>query len=83
VLNGGITVSGANVSFTMSIPGGSTVSQNVTSGANGTAAWNYRLGVRPASGNYSVVARATTGSSKKGSSSTQTTTSNVVGFAVQ
>jgi alpha-galactosidase-like protein len=81
VTNGGNPVSGAKVTFTVTLPNGSTTTQTATSGSDGTATWNYKLSTRSATGTYSAVAQAAVGTGRKGN--TQTATSNTVSFTVQ
>jgi hypothetical protein len=83
VLNGGSPLSGAGVTFTMTLPNGSTATQTANTGTGGTATWNYKLNGRSPAGSYSVSAQAGQGSgTKRASSSTQTASSNLASFTV-
>lgn len=83
-LYGGAPASGASVTFTVAAPNGSTSTQTVTTGTNGTATWNYKLNGRAPAGTYSVNAQASMSSgTKRGRSSTQSVSSNTVTFTVQ
>jgi hypothetical protein len=83
VLNGGAPAPGASVTFTLTAPDGSTAVQSATTSSSGTATWSYRLGPKPLTGTYSVVAQAALSTGSKHSGSTQTATSNTVSFIVQ
>jgi len=81
VLSGGTPVSGASVTFSVTMPNGSTATQSATTGSKGTASWSYRLSPKSPTGTYSVVAQAAITST--GAASTQAATSNAVSFTVQ
>jgi len=81
VLNGGSPVSGASVTFSMTLPNGSTVAQSATTNRKGTATWSYRLGANSPTGTYSVVGQAS--ASSTGAASTQPIISNTATFTVQ
>ena len=67
----GVATSGASVVFTVTTPGGGTVTRSATSGADGYARGTYAIGKgKQAIGNYGVAARATLG----GGSASATTT---------
>lgn len=91
VTNGGVPVSGANTTFTVTTPSGGTATQTSTAGSNGIASWNYKLNSKSAVGTYSVVAQAALSSGGSGgkktnsstSTNTQTASSNIVSFSVQ
>jgi M6 family metalloprotease-like protein len=83
VANGGVPVSGASVTFTITAPNGSTSSQSATTGSTGIATWNYKLGQRSQAGTYSVSVRATVSSGSRKNASSQSASSNVVSFSVQ
>lgn len=83
VSNGGVPVSGASVTFTLTFPNGSSLSQASTTNSNGTATWNYKLGPRSPSGTYAVSAKATLTSGTRKATSTQTALSSVISFIVQ
>jgi M6 family metalloprotease-like protein len=83
VLNGGAPASGANVTFTLTGPTGSTTTQTATTSSSGTATWGYKLGPKSLTGTYSVTAQATLSSGSRRAGSTQTAISNTVKFAVQ
>jgi hypothetical protein len=90
VTNNGAAASGASVRFTLTAPNGSATTQTATTGSNGVASWNYRLGSKSAAGIYSVVAEASIGSTstggKKGAATAATTvvvSSNPTSFSVQ
>jgi M6 family metalloprotease-like protein len=77
VTAGSNLVSGASVVFTMTKPGGAgTTTKTATTGSNGLATWNYRLGPKDPKGTYSVTARAT-------ASGLQGPISNTQNFVVQ
>jgi len=75
VTKSGTPVSGAAVTFTMTMADGTVVTQSSTTGRKGTASWSYRFGQQSPSGNYSAVAKA--------SYNAQTTTTNTVTFSVR
>lgn len=81
VLSGGAPASGATVTFTLTTPTSSTVTQSATAGSNGVATWNYKIGPKSLTGTYSVSAQAVL--SVRGGSAPQPATSNVVNFTVQ
>lgn len=85
VLNGGVPASGANVTFALTAPNGSTATQSSTTNSSGIATWNYKLNGKSATGTYYAVAQArlSSGGGKKGTSSTQSTSSGSVSFVVQ
>jgi hypothetical protein len=83
VTSGGLPVSGASVTFTVTGPNGSATAQSATTDTNGTATWNYKLNQRSATGTYSVAAQARLGSGFKKNASPQTVTSNPTTFTVQ
>ena len=67
----GAAISGASVVFTVTAPGGGTVTRSATSGADGYARATYAIGKgKQALGSYGVAARATLG----GGSASATTT---------
>ena len=61
--------------FTLTKPDGTKAVGKVTSGSNGTATWQYKIGTKDPIGTYSIVSSATYQS--------QTATSNLVTFAVR
>ncbi len=81
VMTGGAPVSGASVTFTMTLPNGSSATYSATTNRKGTATWNYRLSSSSQTGRYSAVAEAAVSST--GASSTQGVPSNTVTFSVQ
>jgi M6 family metalloprotease-like protein len=90
VMNNGEAASGASVTFTLTAPNNSATTQTATTGSNGVAPWNYRLGSKSAAGVYSVVAEASIGSTntggKKGAATAAATvvvSSNPTSFSVQ
>lgn len=83
VTNGGLPASGANVTFTLTAPSGSTTTQSATTGSAGTATWSYKTNSRSATGSYTVSARATLSSGSRKATNTQSVTSNAVNFTVQ
>lgn len=85
VTTGGAPASGASVTFTLTMPTGSTATQSATTNSSGVATWNYKLNTRSAVGNYSVVAQTGlgSGSGSKKTASTQTVASNTATFTVQ
>jgi M6 family metalloprotease-like protein len=72
---GAATAAGASVKFTMTLPGGGTITKNLTTNSNGNAVWSYKIGPRGPLGAYSVAASATY--------SSQTGTSDTATFMVQ
>jgi M6 family metalloprotease-like protein len=81
VMSGSTPVSGASVTFTMTLPNGSTVTQSATTNRKGTATWSYKLNSNSPTGKYSVSAQAALSST--GAASTVQVTSNIVSFTVQ
>jgi M6 family metalloprotease-like protein len=59
VMYGGAPAVGASVSFTVTKPGGSTVTGTAMADSNGKAAWSYKVAQKDPLGTYSVVAKAT------------------------
>lgn len=74
VLYGGAPAAGANVTFTLTQSDGSKITQSATTGSNGTATWNYKLGPKSPTGTDSVTAQVTLNST--------TANSNSVSFTV-
>jgi hypothetical protein len=87
VSSGGMSASGANVTFTLTGPNGSSTTQNATTSTSGTATWSYKVNSRSLVGTYSVVAQASLGSGSTGkktaSAATQAVISNTAAFSVQ
>jgi M6 family metalloprotease-like protein len=81
VVNGTAPLSGSNVTFTMTLPDGTTATYSTVTGRKGTATWSYKLNSGSPTGTYSAVAQASWSSA--GASSTQSVTSNTVTFSVQ
>lgn len=81
VLSQGTPVSGASVTFSMTMPNGGTATQSAVTGRKGTATWSYKLGASSPTGTYSAVSQATI--SPSGGASPQPATSNTVTFSVQ
>lgn len=80
VLSGGAPAPGASVTFTLTTPTGSKVTQSATTGSNGTATWSYRLSPKTPTGAYSVSAQASLSSTS--SAGTQAVTSSTITFSV-
>ncbi|HEY6129619.1 MAG TPA: NEW3 domain-containing protein [Candidatus Acidoferrum sp.] len=83
VTNGGSTVSGANVGFTVVSPGGNTFTQSATTNSSGIATWNFKLSQKSQIGSYSVSAQASLISGSRKNSTTQTVSTNKATFTVQ
>ena len=83
VLNGGTGATGANVSFTVMTPSGSTVTQSATTTTSGTAIWSYKLTSRATAGTYYVSAQASLSSGSRKALSTVNAVSNTASFSVQ
>ena len=83
VLSGGTPLPGANVTFTVTLPNGSTTTQTATTGSGGTITWSYKLNGKSTAGTYLVSATAgQSGGTKKATSSTQSAFSSSVAFTV-
>jgi M6 family metalloprotease-like protein len=75
VLYGGAAVPGGTVTFTMTKPGGSSITGTAMTDSTGKAAWSYKVAPKDPLGTYSVVAKA--------SSNGHTAISNTALFSVQ
>jgi hypothetical protein len=83
VINAGVPVSGAGVTFTVITASGSQATQTATTGTDGSVTWNYKLNAKTSPGAYSASAQARLSSGSRKTASTQAATSNTVQFAVQ
>jgi M6 family metalloprotease-like protein len=81
VTNGGSPASGASVTFSLTLPNATTITQSATTGSNGVATWNYKLGPRSSAGTYSVVAQASTTGSSGGAGGKKTVNAATVAVA--
>ncbi len=81
VLNGGSPVSRASVTFRLTTPDGTQVTQSAITSRRGTATWNYKLSASAPTGTYSVRGQASY--TADGSNTMQTASSNTVTFTVK
>lgn len=83
VLNGGVPVSGAGVTFVLTNPNGNTSTQSATTGSSGTATWNYKVNSKSAAGLYTVSVQASVSSGSRKSLTVQTATGSSTTFSLQ